>query len=91
MLMASHFLPYLNSHLICGVRITFIYKLFLFLPELLAAAPAGASVPSLGLSNKAVFDGETVISSGDNNQTEFPEGYFTPVSLAGEIIREPII
>ncbi|XP_034242074.1 probable elongator complex protein 2 [Thrips palmi] len=50
--------------------------------QLLAAAPAGASVPSLGLSNKAVFDGDTVLSSGDSNQAEFPEGYFTPVSLA---------
>ncbi|XP_046389638.1 probable elongator complex protein 2 [Ischnura elegans] len=41
-------------------------------------APQGASIPSLGLSNKAVYEGHTEKSSGKN---EYPEPYFMPVDL----------
>ncbi|KAJ1526983.1 hypothetical protein ONE63_008528 [Megalurothrips usitatus] len=65
-----------NFQRICGVNEKNV-------DELLAAAPAGASVPSLGLSNKAVFNGETMVPCGDSsNSNENAEGYFTPVSLS---------
>ncbi|KAK3930472.1 putative elongator complex protein 2 [Frankliniella fusca] len=65
-----------NFQRICGVQESNV-------DELLAAMPTGASVPSLGLSNKAVFNEDTSLPAGFNNQcNEFPEGYFTPVCLA---------
>ncbi|XP_045542700.1 probable elongator complex protein 2 [Papilio machaon] len=39
--------------------------------------PEGASVPSLGLSNKAVFNGE----DGDTGNKDDNDGYFVPVHL----------
>ncbi|KPJ00191.1 putative elongator complex protein 2 [Papilio xuthus] len=39
--------------------------------------PEGASVPSLGLSNKAVFNGE----EGDTGNKDDNDGYFVPVHL----------
>ncbi|CAK1582338.1 unnamed protein product [Parnassius mnemosyne] len=39
--------------------------------------PEGASVPSLGLSNKAVFNGE----QGDSGENDDNDGYFVPIQL----------
>ncbi|KAE8742733.1 hypothetical protein FOCC_FOCC011764 [Frankliniella occidentalis] len=65
-----------NFQRICGVHEKNIN-------ELLAAMPTGASVPSLGLSNKAIFNEDTSLVAGESNQpNELPEGYFTPVCLA---------
>ncbi|XP_052737430.1 elongator complex protein 2 isoform X2 [Bicyclus anynana] len=41
-----------------------------------AKGPEGASVPSLGLSNKAVFSDADTSNAGDDN-----DGYFVPVNL----------
>jgi len=41
--------------------------------------PQGASVPSLGLSNKAVFEGEKVIPEEERHvKDQYPDFYFTP-------------
>lgn len=51
-------------------------------------APSGASVPSLGLSNKAVFSGDAVSQDEEKDLlNECPEGYFTPVCLVGEAYK----
>ncbi|KAK2162431.1 hypothetical protein LSH36_99g08077 [Paralvinella palmiformis] len=51
-----------------------------------SAAPDGASVPALGLSNKAVFHDTTVPPSGDREirtsfNPQYPELYFSPLKL----------
>lgn len=43
--------------------------------------PKGASVPSLGLSNKAVYNTETPAETERHVKDEYPENYFTPVTL----------
>lgn len=43
------------------------------------AGPEGASVPSLGLSNKAVFAGLDNTLTDDGN-----DRYFVPITLTGE-------
>ncbi|KAJ8865527.1 hypothetical protein PR048_033047 [Dryococelus australis] len=44
--------------------------------------PRGASVPALGLSNKAVYEGDEVPLSDDRHyKEEFPAQYFIPVDL----------
>ena len=53
-----------------------------------SGAAQGASVPALGLSNKAVYEGdrekvateEDLIISGKN---QYPEVYFSPLALEG--------
>ena len=42
----------------------------------------GASVPSLGLSNKAVYEIEQP-SEKKHIKDEYPENYFVPVTLNG--------
>lgn len=41
----------------------------------------GASVPSLGLSNKAVFEVEKPETEGRHIKDMYPEHYFSPVSM----------
>ncbi|XP_005184039.1 elongator complex protein 2 [Musca domestica] len=48
---------------------------------LLESLPKGASVPSLGLSNKAVYNTETPAETERHVKDEYPENYFTPVTL----------
>ncbi|ETN57929.1 elongator complex protein 2 [Anopheles darlingi] len=43
--------------------------------------PMGASVPSLGLSNKAVFEVEQPETEGRHIKDMYPEHYFSPVSM----------
>lgn len=45
------------------------------------ALPKGASVPSLGLSNKAVYNTETPAVEERHVKDEYPENYFTPITL----------
>lgn len=50
--------------------------------------PEGASVPALGLSNKAVFTGERVPDDRElqpHPNDQYPEVYFTPMTLTGQI------
>ena len=48
----------------------------------------GASVPALGLSNKAVFSGESGMPSSDREISHpsemYPEIYFAPVNLSSK-------
>lgn len=44
--------------------------------------PQGASVPALGLSNKAVYEGQEKPAEG-HIRDEYSEFYFTPVDLKG--------
>lgn len=46
----------------------------------------GASVPSLGLSNKAVYDNEIDLSAVEDKKfkDEYPENYFVPMSMTEE-------
>ncbi|XP_050665246.1 elongator complex protein 2 [Leptidea sinapis] len=48
--------------------------------------PEGASVPSLGLSNKAVFTGDDLTQRDDDN-----DGYFVPVQLHGPPTEETLM
>ncbi|XP_069675648.1 elongator complex protein 2 [Periplaneta americana] len=43
--------------------------------------PEGASVPALGLSNKAVYDSEELPREERHVKDEYPEFYFTPIDL----------
>ncbi|PNF19334.1 putative elongator complex protein 2 [Cryptotermes secundus] len=45
------------------------------------AVPQGASVPTLGLSNKAVYEGQEVPPEERHVKDEYPEFYFTPLNL----------
>ncbi|XP_037941287.1 probable elongator complex protein 2, partial [Teleopsis dalmanni] len=47
---------------------------------LLSSLPKGASVPSLGLSNKAVYETEN-LTEKRHVKDEYPENYFVPVSF----------
>ena len=47
----------------------------------------GASVPSLGLSNKAVYDNEETPNEKKHVKDEYPENYFVPISLNGFILN----
>ncbi|CAN7937261.1 unnamed protein product [Ixodes hexagonus] len=55
----------------------------------------GASVPSLGLSNKAVYERDLHDGAGDEEQKhpkdQYPEFYFTPVTLTGPPAEEDLI
>jgi elongator complex protein 2 len=49
--------------------------------------PEGASVPALGLSNKAVFGGETISDDRElqpHPNDQYPEVYFSPMTLTGK-------
>lgn len=49
--------------------------------ELVSDLPKGASVPSLGLSNKAVYSLETPATQEKHIKDEYPENYFIPIIL----------
>jgi hypothetical protein len=49
------------------------------------AVPQGASVPTLGLSNKAVYEGHEVPPEERHIKDEYPEFYFTPLNLKGTL------
>jgi hypothetical protein len=48
-----------------------------------SALPKGASVPALGLSNKAVYEDQEMPREERHIKDEYPEFYFTPVDLKG--------
>ncbi|XP_017054373.1 probable elongator complex protein 2 [Drosophila ficusphila] len=48
---------------------------------LLDSLPKGASVPSLGLSNKAVYKVETENEATSKGKNEYPDNYFVPITL----------
>ncbi|KAH8370895.1 hypothetical protein KR093_005504 [Drosophila rubida] len=48
---------------------------------LLDSLPKGASVPSLGLSNKAVYTVETPEDKASKGKDEYPDNYFVPITL----------
>ncbi|XP_023297424.2 probable elongator complex protein 2 [Lucilia cuprina] len=49
--------------------------------QLLESLPKGASVPSLGLSNKAVYTLENPANEERHVKDEYPENYFIPITL----------
>lgn len=49
------------------------------------AIPQGASVPALGLSNKAVYEVHEVPPEERHVKDEYPEFSFTPVNLKGTV------
>ncbi|EDV38068.1 uncharacterized protein Dana_GF13770 [Drosophila ananassae] len=48
---------------------------------LLESLPKGASVPSLGLSNKAVYKEESRSEESGKAKDDYPENYFVPITL----------
>lgn len=51
---------------------------------MLSDSPEGAAVPTLGLSNKAVYEGQQNISEERHVKDEYPESsYFVPVNMKG--------
>lgn len=60
---------------------TLILKFFYFF-YLFLANPRGASVPSLGLSNKAVYETDEP-AAPKHVKDEYPENYFVPITLTG--------
>lgn len=51
----------------------------------LSACPEGASVPSLGLSNKAVYEGAEKQDTQEKHiKDQYPENYFVSVNLNGK-------
>lgn len=57
--------------------------LIAFFPLVPSATPKGASVPSLGLSNKAVFDEESIPAAAENRHVkdQYPDNYFVSVTM----------
>ncbi|KAK3108608.1 hypothetical protein FSP39_011810 [Pinctada imbricata] len=58
--------------------------------------PEGASVPALGLSNKAIFSGEVQSQTGDRElqphpNDQYPEVYFTPLTLTAPPSEEQLL
>lgn len=51
--------------------------------EILKSHQKGASVPSLGLSNKAVYEEDLTTPKGDEKKfkDEYPENYFVPITM----------
>lgn len=50
-----------------------------------AACPEGASVPSLGLSNKAVYEGDNQPDKEEKHiKDQYPENYFVSTNLNGK-------
>ncbi|KAJ7420664.1 hypothetical protein WISP_47025 [Willisornis vidua] len=53
--------------------------------------PEGATVPALGLSNKAVFEGDMAVQQSEDEESfnkisnQYPEIYFQPVILTGPV------
>lgn len=46
--------------------------------------PKGASVPSLGLSNKAVYDETKPVSAEERHvKDQYPENYFVSITMEG--------
>lgn len=51
------------------------------------ASPKGASVPSLGLSNKAVYDDSMPAAKDRHIKDEYPDNYFVPVTMDGTMTQ----
>lgn len=48
--------------------------------------PLGASVPSLGLSNKAVSKDDCKNNASQSKKKDYPEHYFIPLNLNREYL-----
>lgn len=49
--------------------------------------PLGASVPSLGLSNKAVSEDDCKNTVSQPKKKDYPEHYFIPLTLNGKFLN----
>lgn len=47
--------------------------------------PLGASVPSLGLSNKAVSEDDCKVIFSETKKKDYPEHYFIPLTLKRKV------
>lgn len=64
----------------------------LFISLSLVSAPKGASLPSLGLSNKAVFDNDNYAQAQPKNKEMYAEeSYFSVVELTEPPTEETLI
>ncbi|XP_076360831.1 elongator complex protein 2 isoform X2 [Tachypleus tridentatus] len=60
----------------------------------LSNLPKGANVPSLGLSNKAVFEQDLITSTNQEKKhpkDQYPDSYFTPLSLKAPPSEEHLL
>lgn len=74
----------LFSYFWCVFFLQFFHRIIRFFAIfLLSATPKGASVPSLGLSNKAVFDDESIPAAADSRHVkdQYPDNYFVSVTM----------
>nr|CAD7425463.1 unnamed protein product [Timema monikensis] len=55
------------------------------------STPHGASVPALGLSNKAVYETQEVLLDNRHVKNEYPEAYFVPVEMTEPPTEENLI
>nr|CAD7578290.1 unnamed protein product [Timema californicum] len=55
------------------------------------STPHGASVPALGLSNKAVYETQEVLLDDRHVKNEYPEAYFVPVEMAEPPTEENLV
>lgn len=46
------------------------------------ALPKGASIPSLGLSNKAIYS-DAIPDADRHIKDEYPDNYFVPITMEG--------
>ena len=57
-----------------------------------SALPQGASLPALGLSNKAVYEGEQQVPEAERHvKDQFPDFYFTPEVLKAPPTEESLV
>ncbi|XP_031639576.1 probable elongator complex protein 2 [Contarinia nasturtii] len=62
------------------------------LDEIIESTPKGASVPSLGLSNKAVFDESIPVAADERHiKDQYPDNYFVPISMTSPPTEETLM
>nr|CAD7202569.1 unnamed protein product [Timema douglasi] len=75
-----------NFHRICGLDLESDLE-----ATAMRSTPHGASVPALGLSNKAVYETQEVLLDNRHVKNEYPEAYFVPVEMAEPPTEENLV
>lgn len=69
---------------VCQVQLTVSVSFLNNIIFLYIATPKGASVPSLGLSNKAVYEESVPIAADKRHiKDQYPDNYFVPITMNG--------